>query len=140
MIKAEKSARTDKPPTIAADGHPVEDETEHVSEVVVEDESVPAVHPDDLPFSAGIPPEDPEATMINKIASTIDESFVQASVTRARFRRMNNLSDFGTVFEFACSQNLIIGQQAEAIGVSCIRLRRSTLDLWDPQHIQQAFG
>ena len=65
--------------------------------------------------------------MINKVASTIDESFVQASVTRAKFRRMNtlSLSGFGTIFEFACSQDSIIGQQAEAI---------------DPDHVQQAIG
>ena len=83
--------------------------------------------PEDLPFSAGIRPDDPEAAMINKVASTIDESFVQASVTRAKFRRMNtlSLSGFGTIFEFACSQDSIIGQQAEAI---------------DPDHVQQAIG
>ena len=141
LVKAEKYSRTDKSPSIPADGHaPVEDKTEHVPVDATVDEAVPAEHPDDLLFSAGIRPGDPEAAMINKIASTIDESFAQASVTRAKFRRMNTLSGFGTIFEFACSQDSVIGQQAEAIRVNCVRLCRSTLDLCNPDHVRQAIG
>ena len=48
---------------------------------------------DALPFSAGSPPGDPEeaSAMINRVASTIDESFVRSSVERARHRHMHSL-------------------------------------------------
>ena len=78
--------------------------------------------------------------MINKVASTVDESCVQASVTRARCRRMSTLCGFGTIFEFAVRKIRSIGQQAEALGVNCVRLCRSTLDLCDLDHVQQAIG
>lgn len=78
--------------------------------------------------------------MINKDASTVDELFVQSSTNRARFRRMNSLSGRGTIVEFACSENSIIGQCAEAIGVDHVRLCRSALNLCNPDHVQQAIG
>eukprot|EP00435_Cladocopium_sp_Y103_P013784 s3013_g3.t1 len=93
-----------------------------------------------LPFSAGIPPGESEPALINCVASTIDEAFVRSRVERAKYRRMNTLAGTNTLFEFACSDDSTIGQQAEAVGVSCIRLSRSTLDLCDPEHVQQAIG
>ena len=93
-----------------------------------------------LPFSAGIPPGESEPALINRVASTIDEAFVRSSVERAKHRRMNTLFGNNTLFEFACSGDSITGGQAEAVGVSCIRLGRSTLDLCNPEHVQQAAG
>ena len=136
LVKAEKAAKIDKSPSTPAEGHAViEDMPE---EAVVDPPAL--VHPDELPFSAGVRPGDPEAALINKVASTIDEDFVRSSVNRARFRRTNNLSGHGTIVEFACAENSIIGQCAEAIGVNSVRLCRSTLDLCNPDHVQQAFG
>ena len=78
--------------------------------------------------------------MINRVASTIDESFVRSSVERAKHRRMHPLPGHNILYEFACSDNSIIGRQANEISVSCVRLSRSTLDLCNPEHVQQAIG
>ena len=78
--------------------------------------------------------------MINRVASTIDESFVRSSVERAKHRRMHSLPGHNVLYEFACSDDSIIGRQANEIGVSCVRLSRSTLDLCNPEHVQQAIG
>ena len=137
LVKAEKAAKPDKSPLPPADGvAPVED----LPSEAVGDESVAEIHPRDLPFSAGMPPGDPEAAMINKVASTIDESFIQASNQRSKNRRMNTQKGHGTLFEFACSDGSVIGKHAIAIGAKCIRLSRSTLDLCSPDHVQQALG
>ena len=137
LVKAEKAAKPDKSPLPPADVvAPVEDLP---SEAVGEGPAA-EVHPHDLPFSAGILPGDPEAAMINKVASTIDESFIQASNKRSKNRRMNTQKGHGTLFEFACSDDSVIGKHAIAIGVKCIRLSRSILDLCNPDHVQQASG
>ena len=137
LVKAEKAAKVDKSPSMPVEGRTVAEEDP--IEVPAE-ESALDVPPEDLPVSAGIPPGHPEAAMINKTASTIDMSFVQSSLSRARFRRMNHLKGDGTIFEFACSDDSIIGQHASAIGVNCVRLTRSVLDLCDHEHMQQAIG
>ena len=84
-------------------------------EAIVEESTVEAetVDPDTLPFSAGIPPGHPEAAMINRVASTIDEAFIESSVQRSRYRRVNNLSGVHTLYEFACSDASIIGEHPE---------------------------
>ena len=82
----------------------------------------------------------PEAAMINRVASIIDEAFVESSVERSRFRRINGLSDARTLYEFACSDTSIIGELASNVGIQCIRLSRSTLNLCDPVHVNQAIG
>lgn len=79
LVKAEKAAKADESPLPPADGGaPIED----VPAEAVLEEPVAEVHPHDLPFSAGIPPGDPESAMINKVASTIDDSSVQAQVVK----------------------------------------------------------
>ena len=102
LVKAEKSARIDKAPSTPAEGRAT------IEEIPIgapaEDAALDAP-PEDLPFSAGIPPGHPEAALINKVAATIDESFMQSSVSRAKFRRVNHLKGHGTIFEFACSDD-----------------------------------
>ena len=149
LIKAEKASRVDKSPetpmtprTIAPSTPMPPTSSAPRPEAIVEESTVGAetVDPDTLPFSAGIPPGHPEAAMINRVASTIDEAFIESSVQRSRYRRMNNLSGVHTLYEFACSDASIIGEQASNIGISCIRLSRSALNLCDPVHVHQAIG
>ena len=117
LVKAEKSSRTDKSPSTPADGHvPVKDKTEHVPVDATVDEAVPVEHPDDLPFSAGIRSGYPEAAMIDKVASTIDEPFVQASVTRAKFRCMNTLNGFGTISSLLVHKNQSLVSKLKQLG------------------------
>eukprot|EP00435_Cladocopium_sp_Y103_P048465 s1082_g14.t1 len=44
------------------------------------------------------------------------------------------------LFEYACSDDSIIGQKAEQCGLTCIRLSRSVLDLEKPEDVEQALG
>ena len=93
-----------------------------------------------MPFSAGIPPGHPEAAMINRVASTIDKEFVKKSDERSRYRRMNSISGNNMLFEFACSDDSIIGREAQALGVACVRLSRSTVNLCNQAHVEQAIS
>lgn len=75
-------------------------------------------HRDDLFFSAGIPPCDPEsAALITPAASTIGKDFGQSSVERAKHRRAHSVPDANAWCEFACSdgsliQSLVLRQKA----------------------------
>ena len=107
--------------------------------VVVEPDSVepeidPAIDPDLLPFSAGIPP-----AAIGKVLN-LDQDFLDTTKMRSKFRRLRSLPGQNVLFEFACSDDSILGQVCESVGVQCIRLSESTLDLCDPAQLSQAIG
>ena len=44
------------------------------------------------------------------------------------------------LFEFACSNDSVLGKIAESIKVDCIHLNRDVLDLTDPEYLSQALG
>ena len=112
----------------------VEDTHEPVAETHDEYEGVAA---EDLPFSAGIPPE---KGMIGKINTQIDERFIESDQLQSRKRRVGALSGMNVLFEYACSDDSIIGQKAEQCKVKCIRLSRSVLDMAKPEDVKQALG
>ena len=66
------------------------------------DTEEPTGIPEDLPFSAGIPPGHPEHR-------EIDQEFIMNNEQRRKFRRMHNLTGSDTIFECACSENSILG-------------------------------
>ena len=66
--------------------------------------------------------------------------FVRSSFERGKHRPMNTLVGNSTLFEFACSDDSISGKQAETVGISCVRLSRSKLNLCNPECVQQALG
>ena len=68
----------------------------------------------------------------------IDDVFVETCGMRNRFRRLHHQK--GETFEFACSNDSVLGKVAESINVDCIRLSRDVLDLTDPEHLSQALG
>ena len=53
-------------------------------------------------------------------------------------RRCTSLKGKNVLFEYACSDDSVIGRVAEQTGVQCIRLGKSTLDLCNPDHVSQA--
>ena len=61
---------------------------------------------------------------------------------RSRYRRIHHLPGQNVLilFEFACSDNSICGQVSETVGVTCIQLSRSTIDLCDAAQLEQALG
>ena len=100
------------------------------------DDEFAGAAPEDLPFSAGIPPD---RAAIGKVLE-LDELFVETCRMRNRFRRLHKLVGENMFFEFACSNDSILGQVSTSIGVECIRLSRDVLDLTDPLHLSQALG
>ena len=100
------------------------------------DDEFAGAAPEDLPFSAGIPPD---RAAIGKVLE-LDELFVETCRMRNRFRRLHKLVGENMLFEFACSNDSILGQVSSSIGVECIRLSRDVLDLTDPLHLSQALG
>lgn len=88
--------------------------------------------PEDLPFSAGIPPGHPEHrehAAAARINTEIDQEFIMNNEQRRKFRRMHNLIGSDTIFECACSENSMLGEMCESVGVEGIRLSRETIDL-----------
>ena len=61
-------------------------------------------------FSAGV---HPDKGMIGKINSEVDEKFVNSDQLRNRNRRVCDLAGRNVLFEYACSDDSIIGQKAE---------------------------
>lgn len=100
------------------------------------DKEFAGVPSEELPFSAGIPPGH---AAIGKVLE-LDEVFVETCRMRNRYRRLHRLPGDNVLFEFACSNNSVLGQVAESINVDCIRLSRDMLDLTDPDHLSQALG
>ena len=153
LIKADKIATGHKmpstpkvPPTpTALPPTPAEVPARLPSEVPVapdvaagDDESVEGIAPHDLPFSAGIPPE--ESGMIGKINQDVDHVFVEADKLRNRARRLKDLAGENCLYEYACSDDSIIGQKAEQCGVKCVRLTKAVLNLEKPEDVEQAIG
>ena len=94
---------------------------------------------DHLPFSAGIPPAE-EAGMIGKISTEIDHDFQESDKLRGHGRRASTEPGKNSLFEYACSDDSIIGQKAEQCGVRCVRLSRTVLDLEQVADVNQATG
>ena len=102
-------------------------------EIVEEFAGVPE---EELPFSAGIAPD--RAAIVKVLE--IDDVFVETCRMRNRFRRLHHQKGENVLFEFACSNDSVLGKVAESINVDCIRLSRDVLDLTDPEHLSQALG
>ena len=84
LVKAEKAARTNKSPSTPADGRTSMDDKVEDAPIAVEVGEA-ASHPDDLPFSAGIPP-----AAVGK-AVHLDQQFLGTARMRSRYRRLNHL-------------------------------------------------
>ena len=81
---------------------------------------------------AGIPPGHPEHrehAAAARINTEIDQEFIMNNEQRRKFRRMHNLISSDTIFECACSENSMLGEMCESVGVEGIRLSRETIDL-----------
>ena len=50
---------------------------------------------------------------------------------------MHNLTGSDTIFEYACSENSIMGEMCESVGIEGIRLSRETIDLADGRQVSQ---
>jgi hypothetical protein len=50
---------------------------------------------------------------------------------------MHNLTGSDTIFEYACSENSILGEMCESVGIEGIRLSRETIDLADGRQVSQ---
>ena len=89
---------------------------------------------EDLPFSAGIPPGHPEHrehAAAARINTEIDQEFIMKNEQGRKFWRMHKLTGSDTIFEYACSENSILGEMCESVGVEGIRLSGETIDLAD---------
>lgn len=119
---------------------PTVEETEELLDMIeeVEAEQTERVASEDLPFSAGIPPGSSEAAMVGKVKFILDDNFVQRNRSRNMTRRTSSLKGRGKLFEYACSEESILGKRSADIGVDCIRLSRGVLDLTNHDHVQQA--
>lgn len=53
---------------------------------------------------------------------------------------MQDLKGRDTLFEYACSDESIIGEKATQCGIQCIRLSKSILNLESPEDVDQAIG
>ena len=115
-------------------------EPEPLEESTPPDEAEKAEDPASLPFSAGIDPAHPEFGAVGKINQKVDAEFVESNALRRRARRVSDLKGVGLLYEYACSDTSIIGQIAEQIGVKCVRLSRSIIDLEKAANVQQACG
>ena len=107
----------------------------------VEPETEAARHPDELPFSAGIPPgeTDGRALAARGGAQLLwDDAFLQQNKDQNMTRRCTTLKGRNVLFEYACSDDSVIGRVAAENNVKCIRLGKSTLDLCNPDHVSQA--
>ena len=80
------------------------------------------VHPDDLPFSAGIPPgeTDGRALAAKGGAQLLwDDTLLQAKKNRDMSRRSGSFKGKNVLFEYACSDDSVIGKVAAQSGVQC---------------------
>ena len=136
LVRADRVALGTKTPgTPSAPTPAVEPAAEHpLDPEPIADEFI-GVEASDLPFSAGIPPE---PAMVGKVAFVLDEPFVETNRSRNMKRRTMSLKGRGTLYEYACSDNSIIGEKSISIGIRCTRLTRGVLDLSNPDHVAQA--
>ena len=99
------------------------------------------VHPDELPFSAGIPPEETEGRALAARGGAellLDDTFLQDNRDRNMTRRCGSFSGKNVLFEYACSDDSIIGRVAQETNVKRVRLGKSPLDLCNQYHVIQA--
>ena len=104
------------------------------------DEPGEAVDPSSLPFSAGIKPGEEESALIGKVNQEVDAAFIEGNLERGRARRLNDLKGKDLLYEYACSEDSIIGQRADQLGIKCVRLTRLLLDLENLTDVEQAIG
>ena len=107
------------PPTPAVEDstEPVApEETEIAAEARDEYEGVAA---EDLPFSAGVPPD---KGTTGKIISEVNERFIDSDQLQNRRRRVSDLSGRNVLFEYACSDDSIIGQKSRTVWCKCLGL------------------
>ena len=67
-----------------------------------------------------------------------NDAFLQLNKDRNIARRCGSLKGRTVLFEYACSDDSVIGRVAEETNVKCIRLGKSTLDLCNHDHVLQA--
>ena len=79
-------------------------------------DTLEGMRPEDLPFSARIPPGDPEAAAVGKIPFVLDERFVEANKARNAKRCVLDCKGRGALFGYACSDSSIIGQGSHDAG------------------------
>eukprot|EP00435_Cladocopium_sp_Y103_P061861 s268_g23.t1 len=152
LVRADRIASGSKAPqtptTIPATPHDAHDrmQLDPVPEypppdVVVEEEGFAGMPPEELPFSAGIPPGETDGrAMAAKAGAQVlwDDVFLESNRERNMARRCNSLPGRNVLFEYACSDDSIIGQVAAETKVKYIRLGRSLLDLCNADHVMQA--
>ena len=68
----------------------------------------------------------------------LDDTFLQDNRERNMTRRCGSFSGKDVLFEYACSNDSIIGRVAQETNVKCVRLGKSTLDLCNQDHVIQA--
>jgi len=109
------------PPPVAADA--------------IEDEIDPAS------FSAGIVPgEEWKEALVGKINQHISSEFVQVDKDRNMQRRLHQLPGENMLFEYACSDDSLLGHGCQRFGVKCTRLTKQVVDLSDPEQVNQVLG
>ena len=149
LIRAEKVAigsKTPKTPGTPASSAAVPPtpavETEIEAAAIEEERAVGdrVVDPATLPFCAGIDPDHPEFGLISRINQDVDAEFLESNINRRKARRRCETAGRNFLYEYACSDDSIIGQVAEQIGVKCVRLTRNLLDLEKAEDVQQACG
>ena len=105
------------------------------------DANLEVTPPYDLPFSAGIPPEETEGRALAARGGAEllwDDAFLQSNRERNMTRRCGVLPGRNVLFEYACSDDSVIGRVAGETNVKCIRLGKSKLDLCNHDHVLQA--
>ena len=85
-------------------------------------------------------PAHPEFGLIGRINQDVDAEFLESNINRRKARRRCETAGRNFLYEYACSDDSIIGQVAEQIGVKCVRLTRNLLDLEKAEDVQQACG
>ena len=98
------------------------------------------IGPATLPFCAGVDLAHPEFGLIGRINQDVDAEFLECNINRRKARRRCETAGRNFLYEYACSDDSIIGQVAEQIGVKCVRLTRKLLDLEKAEDVQQAGG
>ena len=96
---------------------------------------------DPASFSAGIVPgEEWREALVGKINQHINSEFVQADKDRNMQRRLHKLPGENMLFKYACSDDSLLGQGCQRIGVECTRLTKQVVDLSDPEQVNQVLG
>ena len=101
MVRANRVATgTVTPATPKVPATPVDAEESMLQDLAAEcppaeDVAEDCLNPEDLPFSAGIPPGQSGSATVGKKALVIDELFVESNPSTAKARRMSSLKGDG---------------------------------------------